>query len=134
MFPSSDNSLRTMMRRGIDAAIDFATLGEYGWATALDSLGDPTAFVPRPTAEPLIALAPPVVGTAGVPRRLTMASEAAASLAPTSAAARARANAGRRATSICTAVPARRLPVVKASSRTRGGAAPIHEQLCLLGC
>ena len=130
MFPSSDNSLRTMMRRGIDAAIDFATLGEYGWSAALDELGDPTAFVPRPTSEALIALAPPVAGTAGVPRearRLTMATEAAASLTPTSAAARARANARRRSTSICNGMPARRLPVVKAS----GAAA--HEQLCLLG-
>ena len=84
MFPSSDNSLRTIVRRGIDAAIDFATLGEYGWATALDDLGDPTAFVPRPSSEALLALAPPAVGTAALPRDpkpLTMASAAAASLA-----------------------------------------------------
>ena len=57
-----------------------------------------------------------------------MAAAAAASLAPTSAAARARANAGRRSTSICNGVPVRRLPVMKVAA-----AAPVHEQLCLLG-
>jgi hypothetical protein len=138
MFPSSDNSLRTMMRRGIDAAIDFATLGEYGWSTALDELGNPNAFVPRPSSEPLIALAPPVAGTAQAPRHLTMASAAAASLAPTSAAARARANAARRSTSICSGMPVRRLPVVNVAAappkaRERGGEPAVHEQLCLLG-
>jgi hypothetical protein len=154
MFPSSDNSLRTIVRRGIDAAIDFATLGEYGWATALDDLGDPTAFVPRPSSEPLLALAPPVVGTAALPRDRkprTMASQAAASLAPTSAAARARSNAERRSVSICSGTPVRRLPVMRPGvqtthganpavaatgqrkTRSRSGEAPIHEQLCLLG-
>jgi hypothetical protein len=136
MFPSSDNSLRTIVRRGIDAAIDFATLGEYGWTTALDDLGDPTALVPRPSSEALLALAPPVVGTAALPRDpkpLTMASAAAASLVPTSAAARARSNAGRRSVSICNGTPVRRLPVMKTAAHKSRGEAPVHEQLCLLG-
>jgi hypothetical protein len=133
MFPSSDNSLRTMMRRGIDAAIDFATLGEYGWSAAMEQLGDPSAFVPRPSSEALVALAPPLAGTAALPRDprpLTMASAAAASVAPTSATARARTNTERRSVSICSGMPVRRLPVRKPASADK---APAHEQLCLLG-
>lgn len=139
MFPTSDNSLRTIVRRGIDAAIDFATLGEYGWSTAMEDPGEPLAFVPRPSAEPTVALAPPAVAVLRDPRPLTAASEAAAGLVPTSAAARARTNTERRAVSICSGMPVRRLPVMTAPKpapekpRTRGGGAQQHQQLCLLG-
>jgi hypothetical protein len=39
MFPSQKSRFSTLFRRSIDAAIDFATLGEYG----LEPVGRPAA-------------------------------------------------------------------------------------------
>jgi hypothetical protein len=39
MFPRSESRLKTAFRRSLDAAIDFATLGEYGYAPAWKDAG-----------------------------------------------------------------------------------------------
>ena len=84
MFPTPSSRLRTALRRSIDAAIDFATLGEYGLASAWE---DPTAATGSGTATRARQGTPSLTWRAGAPA--ASASRAATLLQPASAAGRA---------------------------------------------
>ena len=66
MFPRTENRIGTFLRRSVDAAIDFATLGEYGLASAMEgpSMVRLAPLPPRPDVLS-VALAPPAVPAVG---------------------------------------------------------------------
>ena len=112
MFPNPTSRFRTAMRRSLDAAIDFATLGEYGWSAAWDA---PDAGVPDG-------------GSLAVAER-----PVAQVLRPVSAAGRARLNAETREAPRCAGQPLRSRalePALPRASRSRDGMAP-REQHCV---
>jgi hypothetical protein len=137
MFPTLETRMPTMIRRGIDAAIDFATLGEYGLASALSPAGDDAwRFVP-PTMPPVartVSAAPPALPGAAAPGAVAPAP--AAQLRPASAAARAARSTERRALPACAGQPTRTFsaghPRPPQAKRSRKGTVPAPAQLCLL--
>jgi hypothetical protein len=133
MFPTRESRFRTALRRSLDAAIEFATLGEYGWsaawegpneAAAFDSRGGDQSDRRRPFS--LTATADAGGGTA-VAERPT-----AALVQPASAAGRARHDAETRDTAWCAGQPLRGrvlTPQLPRPARSRDGMAP-REQRC----
>jgi hypothetical protein len=117
MFPRPESRIRTTLRRSIDAAIDFATLGEYGLASAWE---DPADGIPAAAGS----------GTATRARqdqRLTVRVGA-----PASAAGRAARNHDRRDAGACAGqhLLSRALePQLPRAARSRDGQAP-REQRC----
>jgi hypothetical protein len=141
MFPEPTSRFRTALRRSLDAAIDFATLGEYGWAAAWEGPdaagggpsapgaagGTATAITPSPWT-PAIRLDSGAGGAATA----VAESPAAALLRPASAAGRARKNAEVREAACCAGQPLRsraRDPQLPRAARSRDGMAP-REQGC----
>jgi len=131
MFPTHPSRLKTALRRSIDAAIDFATLGEYGLASAWEdpaaAAGSTTATRARQDSSSLAWRAgAPSVAAVGRPRPTTTL------LQPASAAARARVNDEHRATPGCAGQPLRGRalePTLPRTARSRDGMAP-REQRC----
>jgi hypothetical protein len=136
MFPRPESRFKTAFRRSLDAAIDFATLGEYGYAPAWDDAGTDGASdadwgFDGAWASPDGAATG--VGTAvAAPPTQRGAATTAALVPPATAAARALRNAERRAEPVCAGQPtrarelSRQLPRV---ARQRDGMAP-REQHC----
>jgi hypothetical protein len=135
MFPRPESRFKTAFRRSLDAAIDFATLGEYGYAPAWDDAGTDgasdadwgfdgawaspdgaatgvgTAVAAPPTqrgAATTAALVPPATAAAiAAPPTQRGAATTAALVPPATAAARALRNAERRAEPVCAGQPTR---------------------------
>ena len=135
MFPNTQTRFRTMFRRSIDAAIDFATLGEYGLASAWE---DPVAAAGSGTATRARQDTPSLTWRAGAPAAGAATSvagrRAATRLQPASAAARALRDQERRAAPACAGQPTRSRalePRLPRTARVREGMAP-REQRCLL--
>ena len=131
MFPTPPPRFRTALRRSIDAAIEFATLGEYGWAAAWEGAGRPDdAGASASRAAPsgsLTAMAGDAVGAT-----VTVEQPAAALVRPLSAAGRARRDADSRNAPRCAGQPLRSRafePALPRTARTRDGMAP-REQRC----
>jgi hypothetical protein len=135
MFPTRQSRIKTAFRRSIDAAIDFATLGEYGLASAWE---DPAAAAGSGTATrarqdtPSLAwrAGAPAVGTSATPRTAVL-------LQPASAAARAlresQATPERPPTPHCLGQPLRGRALERTlprAARQRDGMAP-REQRCI---
>src|SRR5687768_3713356 len=129
MFPPHQSRFKTALRRSLDAAIEFATLGDYGYAPAWEGPADDAAVDGRNwLTEPVswdfagVQVAPAAgEGTA-----------AAALLEPASAAGRARRNAERREAPACAGQPLRGralTPALPQTARKRDGMAP-REQSC----
>ena len=140
MFPTPSSRLKTALRRSIDAAIDFATLGEYGLASAWEdpaaATGSGTATRARQDSPSLTwrAGAPAVGAGAGVAPGATAVAERRTTslLQPASAAARALRNQERRSTPECAGQPTRSRaiePTLPRTARHRDGMAP-REQRC----
>jgi hypothetical protein len=135
MFPPAENRIGTFLRRSVDAAIDFATLGEYGLSSAMDERPARLAPLP-PRADVLtVALAPPPVPAAAAlaPADLREAFR----LQAASAAARkltAAAHVASPAAAPAAQHPHRRrgaaAPAAQHKSRKRAGSATRTEQLC----
>ena len=97
MFPTPQSRIKTAFRRSIDAAIDFATLGEYGLASAWEdpaaAAGSGTATRARQDTPSLAwragAPAPGAARAAGAGAVAAAAPRTATVLQPASAAARA---------------------------------------------
>jgi hypothetical protein len=130
MFPTRSSRLTTALRRSIDAAIDFATLGEYGLASAWE---DPAAAAGSGTATRARQDAPTVAWRAGAPVAAAAgAARTSTLLQPASAAGRARRNDERRDAPWCSGQPLRGRglePTLPRTARTRDGMAP-REQGC----
>src|SRR4051812_45845953 len=131
MFPTPQSRIKTAFRRSIDAAIDFATLGEYGLASAWE---DPAA-AGSGTATRARQDTPSLAWRAGAPAAGT--SRTATLLKPASAAARAlreqQAAPERPPTPHCAGQPLRGRALERTlprPARTRDGMAP-REQRCL---
>src|SRR4051812_2602887 len=79
MFPSSTNQLSALLRRGMDRAVEFATLGEYGVAEA-PQMGPRTRRRPAPSQpwRPARTANQVVPATAAARRRGAEAQRAAA--------------------------------------------------------
>jgi hypothetical protein len=125
MFPRPETRIRTVFRRSLDAAIEFATLGEYGYAPAWEGPGR-LAPLDNSVAQDWGFDA---VDPAAAPQR----GAKAALLEPSSAAGRARRNAERRAAPACAGQPLRGhalTPQLPRTSRQRDGMAP-REQYCV---
>src|SRR4051812_14677860 len=123
MFPTPRSRLKTMLRRSIDAAIDFATLGEYGLASAWE---DPGAATGSGTATRARQGTPTLALRAGAPAA-TAPRRTAVLLQPVSAAGRARRTAERRAAPVCAGQPLRSRalePTLPRAARSRDGMAP----------
>jgi hypothetical protein len=126
MFPHPETNLRTFFRRSIDAAIDFATLGEYGLASAWEDHAD---GIPAVAGSGTATRARR--GDARAPRGGAPAT--AVLLKPASAAGRARVNDARRDLATCAGQPLRGRaldPQLPRKARSRDGMAP-REQRCL---
>ena len=129
MFPPAQSRFRTAFRRSLDAAIEFATLGEYGYAPAWEGesatvAADGRAWLTEPMSWDFASVRPgsPIDG----------GTAAAALLEPASAAGRARRNAERREAPACAGQPLRGralTPALPRGSRKRDGMAP-REQAC----
>jgi hypothetical protein len=120
MFPRPDSPLRTAFRRSLDAAIEFATLGEYGYAPAWEADDD---IGPGEQLEPTFAW--PARDCATGPQAAT--APTATLLQPASAAGRARRNADRREAPICAGQPLRSRALTRQTprkTRHRDGMAP----------
>ena len=130
MFPLPKTSFRTLFRRSLDAAIDFATLGEYGLASAWEdpaATGSGTAARARQDGD-VLALR---VGVPAIAARGT--ATASALLKPVSAAGRARRNDERRDGGSCAGAHSRTRALERQlprTARSRDGMAP-REQGCL---
>jgi hypothetical protein len=139
MFPTRSHRFKTAIRRSIDAAIDFATLGEYGLASAWE---DPVAAAGSGTATRARQETPSLAWRAGAPApaaassaELQAATESrtATLLQPASAAGRARRNDERRDAPLCAGQPVRGRvlePTLPRTARHRDGMAP-REQRCV---
>ena len=131
MFPTSQSRFKTALRRSIDAAIDFATLGEYGLASAWE---DPAAAAGSGTAPRARQDTPSLAWRAGAP---AATGRTATLLQPASAAARALREQQRHpehpAGPYCAGqhLRSRALqPTLPRAARSRDGMAP-REQRCL---
>ena len=133
MFPSQQSRIKTAFRRSIDAAIDFATLGEYGLASAWE---DPVvAAAGSGTATRARQDTPSLAWRAGAPAAGT--GRTATLLQPASAVARAlreqQAAPERPGTAHCAGQPLRGRALERTRprpARKRDGMAP-REQRCL---
>ena len=129
MFPPTQSRLKTAFRRSLDAAIDFATLGDYGYAPAWEG---PAAESP---ADGRVWLTEPLswdFDGANAASATGDGTPAAALLEPASAAGRTRRNAERREAPACAGQPLRGqalTPKLPRASRSRDGMAP-REQSC----
>ena len=127
MFPRPESRLRTIFRRSVDAAIDFATLGEYGLASAWEDPSDGTpAVAGSGTATRARQGTSPAVRVGASPT-------AAVLLQPASAAGRARRNDTLRDAAQCAGqhLRSRALdPQLPRTARARDGMAP-REPRCL---
>jgi hypothetical protein len=126
MFPHPETRIKTFFRRSIDAAIDFATLGEYGLASAWEdpATGNPAVVGSGTATRARRGDTPAPRG--GVPATATL-------VKPASAAGRARHNDERRDNAACAGqhVRGRALePTLPRKARSRDGMAP-REQRCL---
>jgi hypothetical protein len=147
MFPTSSSRLKTALRRSIDAAIDFATLGEYGLASAWE---DPAAATGSGTATRARQDTPSLAWRAGAPAVGAASAAGAAAVAtapaprtatllqPASAAARAlrdqQTTPERPAAPHCAGRPLRGRALERTlprPARKRDGMAP-REQRCLV--
>lgn len=147
MFPPRQSRFRTMLRRSVDAAIDFATLGEYGLASAWEDPAAATAPSGSGTATRArqeLSLSP--AQRAGAPAAATRSGagigsvgavtdrpRSAVLLQPASAAGRARRNDDRRDAPRCAGQHLRTRalePTLPRAARSRDGMAP-REQRCL---
>ena len=131
MFPTRQSRFKTALRRSLDAAIDFATLGEYGLASAWE---DPAAATGSGTATRARQDTPSLAWRAGAPAAGT--GRTATLLKPASAAARAlseqQAAPERPATPACSGQPLRGRALERTlprPARKRDGMAP-REQRC----
>jgi hypothetical protein len=130
MFPHPESRLRTIVRRSIDAAIDFATLGEYGLASAWE---DPADGIPAAAGSGTATRARRVGLSAprgGVP---ISAGATATLIKPASAAGRARQHDERHDNSACAGQHLRGRALdaqLPRKARSRDGMAP-REQRCL---
>jgi hypothetical protein len=86
MFPTRQSRIKTAFRRSIDAAIDFATLGEYGLASAWE---DSAAAAGSGTATRARQDTPSLAWRAGAPAPGAARAAGAAAVATASGAARA---------------------------------------------
>ena len=135
MVPTRSARIKTALRRSIDAAIDFATLGEYGLASAWE---DPAAATGSGTATRARQDTPSLTWRAGAPAvgagaGVAPGATAVSLLEPASAAARALRNQERRSTPSCAGQPTRSRalePTLPRTARHRNGMAP-REQRCL---
>src|SRR3954470_16082795 len=84
MLPTPQSRIKTALRRSLDAAIDFATLGEYGLTSAWE---DPAAAAGSGTATRARQDTPSLAWRAGAPA--ADSGRTATLLKPASAAARA---------------------------------------------
>ena len=129
MFPPAQSRFRTALRRSLDAAIEFATLGDYGYAPAWEG---ETATV---AADRRTWLTEPMSWDFAGDREPARAGDGAAAavlVEPASAAGRARRNAERREAPACAGQPLRGralTPALPRPSRKRDGMAP-REQSC----
>jgi hypothetical protein len=128
MFPRTETRIRTMFRRSVDAAIDFATLGEYGYAPAWEAIADtdPSTGSALDWGFDAVDAAGPV-GAVGLLEPAT-ASRRAPRLDPATAAARAR-----RTGAACEGQPLRGrtlTPQLPRAARQRDGMAP-RDQYCV---
>ena len=127
MFPHPESRFRTMLRRSVDAAIDFATLGEYGLASAWEDpapAGSGTATRARQENRLTVRVGAPATreGT-----------RSAVLLKPASAAGRAAHNDERRDAGRCAGQHVRGRALERQlprTARSRDGMAP-REQSCL---
>jgi hypothetical protein len=135
MFPTPQTRMKTAfgrsLRRSIDAAIDFATLGEYGLASAWE---DPAAAAGSGTATRARQDTPSLAWRAGAP---AAGSRTATLLQPASAAARAlrdqQVSPERATAPVCAGQPLRGRALERTlprAARKRDGMAP-REQRCL---
>jgi hypothetical protein len=131
MFPNRETRMKTFFRRSIDAAIDFATLGEYGLASAWE---DPAAAAGSGTATRARQDTPSLAWRAGAP---AATGRTATLLQPSSAVARAlrdqQRDPAQPAGPHCAGqhLRSRALqPTLPRAARTRDGMAP-REQRCL---
>ena len=141
MFPEPTSRFRTALRRSLDAAIEFATLGEYGWAAAWEGPDAASAAgAPAGAAGATATAIAPSAWTAAVPidpaaggtATAVAQPPAAALLRPASAAGRARKNAEKREAACCAGQPLRSRaldPQLPRTARSRDGMAP-REQRC----
>lgn len=136
MFPTPQTRIKTAfgrsIRRSIDAAIDFATLGEYGLVSAWE---DPAAAAGSGTATRARQDTPSLAWRAGAPAAGT--GRTATLLKPASAAARAlreqQARQEATTTPVCSGQPLRGRALERTlprPARKRDGMAP-REQRCL---
>ncbi len=138
MFPTPQSRIKTALRRSIDAAIDFATLGEYGLASAWE---DPAAVAGSGSATRARQDTPSLTWRAGAPATAATSSATAGAerrtatlLQPASAAARAMREQEPRSEPHCAGQPLRGRalePTLPRVARSRDGMAP-REQRCLL--
>jgi hypothetical protein len=135
MFPRPETRIKTLFRRSIDAAIDFATLGEYGLASAWE---DPADGIPAVagsgTATRARRLGDLSAPRGGVPVPAAGSTATATLLKPASAAGRARRNEERRDSAPCAGQHLRSRamePQLPRKTRSRDGMAP-REQRCRL--
>jgi hypothetical protein len=137
MFPRPESRFKTAFRRSLDAAIDFATLGEYGYAPAWEDIGADAASdgdwgFDAAWASPQGGVAASSRSAAGGPVRAGTGTATPELVPAASAAGRARRNAARRAAPACAGQPVRGrtlTPQVPRPARQRDGMAP-REQVC----
>lgn len=130
MFPLAESRLRTILRRSVDAAIDFATLGEYGLASAWE---DPAPAGSGTTTRARQDNRLTVRAGAPAAREAAWGATTAVLLKPASAAGRAAHNGARRDAGRCGGqhLLGRALdPQLPRPARSRGGMAP-REPRCL---
>lgn len=131
MFPRPESRFRDVFRRSVDAAIDFATLGEYGLASAWEDPADPGPGT-DPRSGQALGLGS-LIGTPGTGAGPAVARPPiATSLRPASAAGRARADGERRSAPLCAGqhLRSRVMDPLPRTSRSRDGMAP-REPRCL---
>jgi hypothetical protein len=128
MFPHPESRFRTALRRSIDAAIDFATLGEYGLASAWEEpYAAESATAPRARQDDALALRAGAAAPSAATATATL-------VQPASAAGRARIAEDRHAAPACAGqhVRSRMMdPQLPRKARSRDGMAP-REQRCLV--
>ena len=133
MFPLPESRIRSLFRRSVDAAIDFATLGEYGLASAWEDpapAGSGTATRARQDNRLAVRVGAPA--TLDQPRDGRAGT--AVLLQPASAAGQARRNEERRVAGLCAGQPLRGRALERQlprAARSRDGMAP-REQGCLI--
>jgi hypothetical protein len=125
MFPRTETRMKTMFRRSLDAAIDFATLGEYGYAPAWEVAE--RANLPDTDSRTYAADLSDWGFDDDAWQRPGQNASQPAAVEPASAAGRALRNAERRSAPDCAGQPLRGralTPQLPRSSRHRDGMAP----------